>query len=177
MSDPYSDPYEQRDIARRLEQTQTKEVPGGIAGFSTFYDSGTFVPTLVGSGTAGSFTYDATNTGGRWSRIGNRVLLSGRVRITAIGVAPTGNLGISGLPVVSAASGQQVAGGLAVLSYTGITLTGARTQLNAIITDAVSTALIFESGSNLATAVVQGTGLVLVGGVGDIRFEGQYYVA
>lgn len=172
-----SDMQQQRDIARRLEQTQVIERPGGVTGFTTFFDSGVWTPTLVGSGTAGTFTYDATNTSAEWSRFGNRVLVNGRVRITAITVAPTNNLGIGGLPFVSATSGQQVAGGLAILSYTGITLTGARTQLNAIVTDAVQTALLFESGSNLATAIVQGTGLVLVGGVGDFRFEGQYTVA
>ena len=171
-----SDPAAARDIARRLEQSQVKEVPGGITGFTSFYASGAWTPTIVGSTIAGTFTYDATNTGGTYSRIGNRVFVSGRIRITAIGVAPTGNLLIGGLPIVSTTSGRNVTGALAFAVWQGITVTGARSMLGAVVTDAVTTANLFESGSNIAINVTQGAALVLVGGVADFRFEGQYQV-
>lgn len=167
---------DQRKQKQLLEQTEVIERPGNITGFTSFYANGVWTPTLVGSGTAGTFTYDVANTGGVWTRIGNRVLLSGRVRITAIGVAPTGNLAIGGLPIVSGTSGQNVAGGVALLAYAGITFTAGRTQLAGLVGDALSIINLFESGSNLAVTAVQGSGLVLVGGVADLRFEGQYQV-
>ena len=49
-----SDPRGPRDIARRLEQTQVVERPGNIPGFTSFYDTGTFVPTWVGGTIAGT---------------------------------------------------------------------------------------------------------------------------
>jgi hypothetical protein len=161
---------------KRLSRTETREVPGAIPGFTSFYDTGVFTPTFVGSTIAGTFTYDAANTGGIWSRIGNQVFVEGRVRITAIAVAPTGNLQIGGLPITSATTGRNIAGALTFGAWTGITLTGARTMLAAVIVDTVLLANLFESGSNIAVNVTQGAALVLVGGIADIRFSGNYTV-
>ena len=165
----------QRSQARGLEQSRVIERPGAVTGFDTFYATGTWTPTLVGSAVAGTFTYDGANTFGTYSRIGNRVFLTGRVRITAIAVAPTGNLAIGGLPITSNAI--SIAGGILIIGYQGITLTAGHTQLHAYIGSAATILNLFESGSNIAFAAIQGAGLVLVAGVADIIFEGQYTVA
>lgn len=58
---------------------------------------GTWTPAFQGSGTAGTFTYTAA-TAGYYTKIGNLVWFGGRVTISAISVAPTTNMRISGLP-------------------------------------------------------------------------------
>jgi len=166
----------QRSQARGLEQSRVIERPGAQTGFDAFYASGAWTPTFVGSTIAGTFTYDATNTGGFYTRIGNQVVIEGRVRITAIAVAPTGNLQIGGLPITSATTGRNAAGALHFGTWTGITLTGARTMLAGEIVDTVLVANLFESGTNIAVNVTQGAALVLVGGIADIRFAGSYQV-
>jgi len=168
-----SDIATQRDLVRRLEQTQVVERPG-TSGYDTFYASGTWAPTLVGSGTAGTFTYDATNTGATYTRIGNRVFIEGRLRITAIAVAPTGNLSLAGLPITSTSTAYATTGTAVFGGWQGITLTAGHTELAASILSATTTITLFESGSNVAVNIVQGTGLVLVGGVADFRFTGSY---
>lgn len=52
----------------RLRQTETKEVPGGIPGFSSFYASGEYTPTYLGRTTPGATTY--TTQLGAWTRNG-----------------------------------------------------------------------------------------------------------
>ncbi len=64
--------------------------------------SGTWTPTFKGSGTAGTFTY--TQQVGNYIKIGKLVYIQGRVAISAIAVAPTGNMTIEGLPFTSEAT-------------------------------------------------------------------------
>ena len=161
--------------AARLRQTETRETPGNVPGFTSFYDVGTFTPVLQGTTIAGTFTYDVPNTAGAWSRIGNRVSFNGRVRITAIGVAPTGNLQIITLPITPASIAGNIAGGASVV-FTGITLTAGHTQVVGEVQSGAASMRLFEVGSNIAAASVLGGALVLVGGVGDFRFSGQYQV-
>jgi hypothetical protein len=163
------------DNNARLKQTETREVPGNIPGFTSFYDTGTFTPTLVGAGTAGTFTYDATNTIMNWSRIGNRVFFQGRVRITAIAVAPTGNMSIRTLPFTSAAV--TITGAAAFRSWVGFTLTAGYTQVALGIGNAQTEMFFIQSGSNLGALVLQGAAFALVGGAADFQFEGHYQVA
>lgn len=161
--------------AARLRQTETRETPGNVPGFTSFYDVGTFTPVLQGTTIAGTFTYDAANTHVEWSRIGNRVMLNGRLRITAIAVAPTGNLQIITLPFTPLASAGSIAGGVGLV-YTGITLTAGHTQLQGDILSGAAAIRLFEVGSNIAAASVVGGALVLVGGVADFRFSGHFQV-
>lgn len=58
---------------------------------------GTWTPAFAGSGTAGTFTYTAA-TAAYYTKIGNLVWFGGRVTISAISVAPTTNMRITGLP-------------------------------------------------------------------------------
>lgn len=140
------------------------------------YAIGAWTPTLAGSGTAGSFTYSVQ--AGDYTRIGNTCFLRGRVRITAIGVAPTGDLRINGLPFASVAIGASGnSGGGAFQLWQGITLPAGYTQLMWYINQPVTYLNISRGGSNAAQANVQGGELVLVGGVGNFEIEGQYRVA
>lgn len=137
--------------------------------------SGSFTPELQGTTIAGTFTYDTANTAAYWTRVGDRIFLSGRVRITAIAVAPTGNLQIITLPFTPAVVTGSIAGG-ATIVFTGITLTAGHTQLVGEVQSGAAALRLFEVGSNIAAASVIGGALVLVGGVGDFRFSGQYQI-
>ena len=61
---------------------------------TTFYQEGTFTPTMLGSGTAGTPTYGEQV--GRYTRVGRNVYVQGRVRWTAH--TGTGNMTLGGLP-------------------------------------------------------------------------------
>lgn len=75
MSDP-------RNIARRLEQTQVIERPGGVSGLDNFYVPWTaYTPTYTGAATAGVTTY--TTQVGAYVRIGSLVVATGTVIWTA----------------------------------------------------------------------------------------------
>jgi len=164
-----------KDNEARLRQTETKEVPGA-AGQSTFYAVGSWTPTLVGSGTAGTFTYSAQT--GDYTRIGNTCFIRARVRITAITVAPVGNLQINGLPFAGVAIGVSAnAGGGAFQLWQSITLPAGYTQLMWYIVGGNSFINISRGGSNVVNANVQGGELVIVGGVGNFEIEGQYRVS
>lgn len=67
------------------------------------YDEGTFTPTFVGSTGAGSYTYALQV--GRYERIGRTIHLRGQIAISAIGIAPSGEMRIGGLPFVAAQNG------------------------------------------------------------------------
>jgi hypothetical protein len=138
---------------------------------------GAFTPTLVGVTIAGTFTYDATETFCNWTRLGNRVLFNGRVRITAIAVAPTGNLTIAGFPFVAAtlATGTQPSGGANFIVWV-LTLPAGYTQVGASFIEGETAVRLLRSGTGVAAAGVQGGELVLVGGAAEFRFEGQYQI-
>lgn len=60
------------------------------------YTTGTWTPSFTGTGTAGTFTYVAQT--GYYTRVGRLAFYHAYVAISAITVAPTGNVRISGLP-------------------------------------------------------------------------------
>lgn len=161
----------------RLRQTETKEVPGGIPGFTSFYAIGTWTPTLVGLTIPGTFTYGGT-TAGTWTRIGNTVLLRGRITIAVVTTPPTGNLTIGGLPIAATTVTGGVAGGLAFIfwSLVNINSTGAETYLSGLIGSAASRADLVVSRSNGAAGVTL-TGVVAnISANTDLWFTGQYQV-
>lgn len=167
----------ERDVAgilrrlQKMEQWRDRGLPEVPA-----YAIGAWTPTLVGSGTAGSFTYSVQV--GDYLRLGNTCLIRARVRITAIGMAPTGDLRINGLPFTSVAIGSSGnAGGGAFQLWQGITLPAGYTQLMWYINQPVTYLNISRGGSNAAQANVQGGELVLVGAVANFEIEGQYRIA
>jgi len=158
----------------RLRQTETKEVPGGIPGFTSFYATGSFVPTLVGAGTAGTFTYVANVNLVEWSRIGNRVFFNGRVQISAIGVAPVGNMSINGWPYPAVADTNMAIAGTGNMSGWVANIPAGYTQVGGQFTNGLSTMTLFDSGDNLALNVMQGAEIIATSA---FRFSGQYRVA
>ncbi len=84
MSDP-------RNIARRLEQTQVVERPGGVTGHDIFYEASTYTPTYTGATTAGVTTYSVQ--AGFWVRLGKVAIVTGTVGWTA--ATGTGDVNVS----------------------------------------------------------------------------------
>lgn len=149
---------QQRDIVRRLEQTQVKEVPGGISGFSTFYDAGTYTPTYVGGTTAGATTYSLQQ--GEWIRIGGLVVASGVVVWTA--ATGTGNARIS-LPFASKAISFSGSASLSGVTFTNSTPT----------VEIGSGNIFFQLRSPLTNAA---GALVQVEAAGTITFTATYFM-
>jgi len=62
------------------------------------YEEGSWSPTIYGGTTAGSYSYEAARTGGKYTKIGNMVYIEGVLRISAINSAGAGDLYMGGLP-------------------------------------------------------------------------------
>jgi hypothetical protein len=154
---------------RRIGQTEVRETP--------FYQEGTFQPSLMGAGTAGTFAYSAGARSVNWTRIGNRVKFNGRIQITAITVAPTGAMSITGFPAtLTAANTGFGAPGGADFGFWTLNLPAGYTQVAGQFTDGATSFLLIRSGDNVAPTNVDGTEIALVGGVADFRFKGEYQI-
>lgn len=159
---------------RRLSKTEVKEVLGNIPGFTSFYATGSFTPTLVGAGTAGTFTYTANATLVEWTRIGNRLLFNGRITISATAVAPVGNMSINGWPFAGVTDANMAIAGVGAMGWRNVTFPAGFTALALQFSNNTTPALI-RSGSNVNVSQLQGADLV--GGAYDFRFGGEYKVA
>ena len=169
--DPFTDIIrEQADLMRAIKRTETKETP--------LYGKGTWVPEIEGSGTAGSFTYDTSNTAARYTRIGNMCWFRLRVRFTVIGVAPTGAVSVTGFPFTSGSvsPGSAPLGGADVLVWT-LNLPAGYTQVSGYFIEGVTSMNLARCGDNLAPANVDGAEVVLVAGVADFFMNGHYEIA
>jgi hypothetical protein len=82
----------QSDVS--LSDNALQDVGSGTVASGSFYETGTFTPTVKGSTIAGSATY--TTQTGRYTRIGNLVTVY--VYVNYSGGTGTGNLFIDGLP-------------------------------------------------------------------------------
>jgi len=157
---------------QRLKQTETREVPGNVPGFTSFYDTGNFVPTWVGTTIAGTFTYTANTSVVEWSRIGNRLFYNGRIAIDAITVAPTGNLTIAGWPYPGVSNAtMSIAGGGAMIVWT-LNIAATYTYVALQATNGSSALGVVRSGDNVAPATVLGGELI----AGGCWFEGNYRI-
>lgn len=150
-------------IERILERLQTVE--GGAR-------EGTFVPTLFGGTTPGTFTYDATNTEAQYTRTADRILFNGRIIITATSVAPVGNLSIGVLPFAAGANGfnGNILGGAAITPSL-VNMAAGYTQVHGVITGGATSILLYETGDNVNRAIVQGGE---IGATFDVFFWGMY---
>lgn len=169
------------DIDQRLRQSEVAEVPGvpgAPGGFPSFYAAGTWAPTIVGSGTAGTFVYAAT-TAGNYERIGRTVLFSGRITITTVSVAPTGNLTIRGLPIAAAAVTSGSPGGAQFSFWSTVrldTTVANTTYLAGWIQNSASLIdLLLSRKDGGAAALLTGAIASLASG-SDMAFQGQYQV-
>jgi hypothetical protein len=143
--------------------------------FTPFFDEDTWNPNLVGTGTAGTFTY--TLRSGTYTRLGTRVLFEGRINISAITVAPTGNLTITGLPFSSTSPGSGIPGVANFTDFTGVTFGAGYTTLGGRVNTGATTIALTESGSNKQAIFLPAAALVLVGGVAEFVFGGHYQTA
>lgn len=163
-----SDDVERRLVAleRQLADYRTREKPP--------YAASTWTPAIAGSGTAGTFTYDTTNTKAQYTRDGDRVEFNGRVLVTATAVAPTGSVRISGLPIVSGANTDNgnILGGAAI-TFSGVNLVAGYTQVEGVITGSVAFIQLYEMGDNVARAIMQGGELAAAF---DFFFWGMYKI-
>jgi hypothetical protein len=142
MSDPAFDIVRQlRGLENRIGRTETIERPGV---------SGTWTPAFVGTGTAGTFTYVANGQAGVWSRFGDQCMIHAYVQISAITVAPTGNIQISGLPFTAANVGMDFSLSLGFIS--NINYTNTAFQLCALALLNTARIGLFESFDNAAAA-------------------------
>lgn len=151
-------------INRILERLRTAE--GGAR-------EGTWTPGLLGSGTAGSFTYGAGN-GAEYTRIGDRILINGRLQITATAVAPVGNLSITGLPFTAGSSASVIAGGIEIFNWATFNVAAGYTDIGGQILNGTTTIGIVKNGDNLAPAYVQGSEAAATL---DLQFFGHYRVS
>jgi len=84
------------------------------------YEEGTWTPTIFGETTAGSYSYEAVRTGGRYTKIGNLVYIEGVLRISAINTAGAGHLHFGGLPFplgATPASSWSIGRGITIIHY------------------------------------------------------------
>lgn len=156
----------------RLRLTELREVPGGVPGFTSFYDVGTFTPVFAGSSGGATWTYSVQT--GFYTRIGNRCLFNlSLIALTRSGT-PLGNAIISGLPFTSDATADSHSP-CDLDSISGWTLTGTITQLSARVPPGLAW---IEFVENLVTAPTTANFLA-AGGLGAtafIRASGQYMV-
>jgi hypothetical protein len=152
---------------RRIRMLETQD--GGFL-------SGSFVPTLVGSGVAGTFTYVATLI--EWAVIGNRLFFNGRIGTTAITVAPTLNMSINGWPFPAVSDATMVIAGVGVLMWRGINLPANFWSVSLQFANGQSVATLIRSGTNNNFTQVQGAEMLgSPAGTLDLRFGGSYRVA
>lgn len=161
-------------LERRIEQI-LRRLDAIEARSQINYVTGTWVPTLIGLTAAGTLTYDATNTHANWTRMGNRVEFQGRIRFTAIPVAPVGTMVITGLPYTAATTGFNMAGGASFPVWT-VDLPAGFTFVSGFVPDSGTNLQLQRNGDNVASAAVAGAEIVLVAGAANFFFEGQYQV-
>jgi hypothetical protein len=160
------------DLLRQLAQLR-QEFKALQTRDKLYYVEGTFTPTLVGSGTAGTYT-GTTGTGGNYTQIGNRVFVSGRVVFTGTTTAPTGSMAIGGLPFTAvSAAGSVIAGGMTIFNWSGFNVPAGYTQVEAQILTSGVKAGIVRNGGNIAPAYVDGAE---VAAACDVQFFGVYQV-
>ncbi len=155
----------------RLKQTETRETPGNVPGFTSFYATGTFTPTFQGSGTAGVWTYAIQ--AGFYSRIGNRVFFNLSINAATRPTPPTGTARITGLPFTSSATTNSFS--TVTLTFDALTLSGTIVQLMAQIPPSTIYMEFLEAlgTAPVATNVLAATGLTATA---FVRVNGFYMV-
>lgn len=142
-----------RDDDVRLRLTETKETLGGIAGFTSFYATGTYSPTYLGGTTPGATTY--TIQQGTWVRLGSLVVATGTVVWSA--ATGTGDAQIS-LPFAAAnVANQNFSGSVRPINVTfanstpqvQIASNTAYFTLQSPLTNAASTPVAIEAAGNV----------------------------
>ncbi len=122
---------------------------GGV-NFLDFYQEGTFVPTLTGSGGAPTIAY--TTQLGKFTRIGNVVHVKVVITINTIS-GGSGNIRINTMPFTSANDGIEPQG---VVSYVGMDLAATTIDVGCLILVNTTTMALIQNvddGANIALAL------------------------
>jgi hypothetical protein len=122
----------------------------------------TFTPALIGTTTAGVFTY--SNQSGRYATIGNLIYFTIILIATGTTTAPTGNLRIAGLPISAAniSSNHSINIGL----FNGLT---AVMPISGIIIANNNFVTLYKNNNTLLTATD-------IGSTFNIQFSGFYFI-
>lgn len=148
-----------RSILARLSLLETRVDRGASVDFP-YIDTNTWTPNFQGSTIAGTFTYTAQY--GVYTQLNNWVVAYFRLAISAITVAPTGNLQVGGLPVTSSAD-NGVGGIFSIGLSSLITLTANYTMIGGYIQGGTKNVVIQQYGSNVANAAVPAANLAATG--------------
>ena len=97
----FTDNFVQGTAAKGFNFTANANAAGMTSELLNWYEEGTFTPTIIGTSTAGTGTYNAQ--GGRYTRIGRVVTFQLYVDWSAH--TGTGNMEVAGLPFASNISG------------------------------------------------------------------------
>jgi hypothetical protein len=119
------------------------------------YEEGTFTPTITFGGAAVGVTYGASN-GGTYTKVGNRVMVSGLLQVSAKG-SSTGSAVLGGLPF-SSADAIQGAPSFRFGNLSGVTgmqgyVTGTTIILETLAAAAITNSA-FGSGNDVITFTV-----------------------
>lgn len=92
----------QGTAAKGVNFTANTPAAGMTSQLLNWYEEGTWTPGIAFGGGSTGVTYNTTFTGGQYTRIGNRVFVTGYLVISNIG-SSTGDATITGLPFASKA--------------------------------------------------------------------------
>lgn len=130
------------NLKQRLAELETRPRIGS--------QRGTFTPTFAGTTIAGTFTYAVQR--GVYRRYGDLVFVMAQCVITAITVAPTGNMVIADLPFVAGDGG--VAGTLFAMTLgvvSAVDYPASAVELTAFIQNGQDEAQLFYTRDNAGT--------------------------
>jgi len=128
------------------------------------YADGAWLPTLTTAG--GSVTH--TTRRGTFTRVGGQVWFHAQITLSAIS-SPTGDVTITGLPLVSAQRG-----GAWLVNMAGVTLSAGYSMLSGEIAAGTSTIKLRQQGSAVAALTLPGTAL---SATTTIEIAGMYYAS
>lgn len=115
----------------------------------------TWTPTIAGSTTAGTQTYNEQF--GFTVEIGPLTMVLFAIGMTVLDGTTAGNILINGLQIASSATGQQQAGWLSV--WSNITLTGGNTAVGIQIQPGTNSFLLIQNGTGITSTVLQAAAL------------------
>jgi hypothetical protein len=130
----------------------------------------TWTPAFQGSGTAGTFTYSVQS--GVYTRLGNQVIVHARVAISAISVAPTGTMRITGLPYTANAT---YFGGCYFTFISNFNYAASAMDVSGLIGPSTAHIRIMESFDNTSAADTPAANFTNVNC--DLMFSGVYLIA
>lgn len=163
------------DIWRAIHALE--EAVGNVKTPDVLYRAtGTWPLALQGSTIAGVFVYGAT-TAGTYTRLGNTVFIRGRIAITTVTTAPTGNLRITGLPFTAATTTNGTPGAAQFTYWSLCNLGGgAKVYLAGLISSGQTRIDLVVSDSAGGAAVALTGAVAGVAPNTDLIFTGQYEV-